>query len=278
MRLPDRPQTKLGLLFGRVAEEYDRVRPEYPASLVDSACRVGGLVPGSRVVEVGCGTGKLTGALAERGLRIDAVDPDAEMIAIARRRLGDAPVRFHLGGFETLELAERSFDAVFSATAFHWVDPALGWKKAARLLRAGGLLALLSHVGGRSEHDEELHAAWREVLPESSWVPREPRVLWAGARERRGNVSEVWAWLTQHDLARVEAAQLYDGVQVESVRIDHEETAEDVLAFVRTTSSYLRLEADRRERLETRIAAIVEKAGGRLRSSVFATLVTARAR
>jgi ubiquinone/menaquinone biosynthesis C-methylase UbiE len=59
-----------GLLFDRVAEEYDRVRLDYPAPLVDTACSLAGLEPGSPVVEIGCGTGKLTERAGERALRV----------------------------------------------------------------------------------------------------------------------------------------------------------------------------------------------------------------
>jgi hypothetical protein len=49
------------------------------------------------------------------------------MLAFAQRRVGatDA-VAFHLSAFEELDLPLGAFDAVFSATAFHWVDPAVG--------------------------------------------------------------------------------------------------------------------------------------------------------
>jgi SAM-dependent methyltransferase len=60
-------------------------------------------------------------------------------------------VDFHVGTFEDVALPERIFDAVFSTTAFHWVDPAVGWAKAARALRPGGMLALITHIGYREE-------------------------------------------------------------------------------------------------------------------------------
>jgi len=267
-----------GGVFDRVADDYDRIRPGYPASLVDAACTTAGSRPGSRVVEVGCGTGKLTVALAERGLRVEAIDPGPRLIGIAERRVGDLPVRFHLARFEDVELPERSFDAVFSATAFHWIDPSVGWTKAARLLRPGGVLSLLAHVGGSSgELDAEFLAAWREALPEAAaWVLRDPRTLWAGAEARRGNVSELWAWLEQCEIGRVEAAALFEGVELTQVPLEREETAEELLALLRTTSTYLRLDAARRRRLEGRLTAAVESKGGTYRSTTFATLVTAR--
>jgi ubiquinone/menaquinone biosynthesis C-methylase UbiE len=266
-----------GTVFDRVAAEYDRVRSSYPASLVDEACALADVGPGSTVVEVGCGTGKLTVALVERGLEVEAVDPGAAMVDIARSRLRDAPVRFHVVPFEQVELPERAFGAVFSATAFHWVDPAVGWSKAAHLLRPGGVLALLTHVGAGTELDREFLEAWREVLPEAAhWVSRDPDTLWAGADERRGDVSELWTWLTKRELASPDAAALFAGAHVSSVRIDHEETAEESLGLVRTTSAYLGLDAERRTRLEQLVNAAFERVGGSFRSTQFATLVTAR--
>jgi ubiquinone/menaquinone biosynthesis C-methylase UbiE len=268
-----------GLLFDHVAAAYDRVRPGYPASLVDEACSLAGLTSGARVVEVGCGTGKLTVSLAERGLRVDAVDPGPEMVAIARRRVGAAPVRFHVGRFEDVELPDRTFGAVFSATAFHWVDPAVGWSKVARVLRPGGILALLAYVGSPTELDDEVLAAWREVLPDAAgWSSRDDRTLWEGAEARRGNVSELWTWLTKRELARAEAAELFGDVRISTVRIEREETPDDALAFVRTTSSYLRLDAGRRRLLERLLAEAIARAGGAVRSTEHATLVSARVR
>jgi SAM-dependent methyltransferase len=189
-------------------------------------------------------------------------------------------VRFHVERFEDLELPAGAFAAVFSATAFHWVDPRVGWSKAARLLQPGGVLALLTHVGGwLLELEAEFLAAWREVLPEAAdWVLRDPETLWRRAEERRSNVSELWAWLEEREIATPEARGLFGDVRIESVSIDLEETADELVALLRTTSAYLRLDSDLRNRLEERLRALVEQAGGIYRSTLFATLVTARVR
>jgi ubiquinone/menaquinone biosynthesis C-methylase UbiE len=240
------------------------------------------LSPGSRVVEVGCGTGKLTGALVERGLRVEAVDPGRELIEVARSRVGESSARFYVARFEDVELPDASFDAIFSATAFHWVDPAVGWSKAARLLRPGGVLALLTYVGGlnlESEVELGFLAAWREVLPEAAtWEARDAKAIWQGAEARHDNVSELWAWLERREIATPEAAELFEDVTLAKVSSEREATTAEGLAFVRTTSSYLRLDPSRQKLLEQRLAAVVEDAGGTYRSTTFDTLVTARIR
>jgi SAM-dependent methyltransferase len=262
-----------GLVFDRVAEEYDRVRPSYPAELVDEACA--GLPSGARVLEIGCGTGKLTRALAERGLRVDAVDPGPALVELARRAVGDGDVSFHIGRFEEVELEPASFDAAFSATAFHWVDPAIGWRKVAGLLRPGGTFALLTHLPGEAPLRDELVAAYREVVPElSSMEVRSEAELWRGAEERRDNVSELWSWLGYRPLARPEAAGLFERADVRHLLREIDETADQYVAHVRTESTYIRLAPEQQARLEELIRAAIERAGG-YHGRIHAVLVTA---
>lgn len=85
------------------------------------------------------------------------------MVAVARRRLGRAPVRFAVVSFEDFE-ADGAFDLVVSATAFHWVDPEVKFDKTARLLRPGGWLALLATA---ERYDDPFGTALLEM-----WVDR----------------------------------------------------------------------------------------------------------
>jgi SAM-dependent methyltransferase len=278
---------RYGQVFDQVAKAYDEARPGYPQALVDLALERGGLVSGARVLEVGCGTGKLTELLVTRGLHVDAVDPGENMIAAARRRVGPSDaVTFHLGRFEDIALPEGAFDAVFSATAFHWVDPAVGWAKAARHLRPGGLLALLVYLHIRDDRssgfEEDLRAVVERHAPElaAEWrPPHELDDLLARARERRGNASEVWDFLMgegRHGLAVPEAAVLYDGVEVASRLETVERTADEMIARLRTTSFYFRLDPARREAFEEDDRRVIERHGGTIRGSLATVLMTAR--
>ncbi len=255
------------------------MRPSYPTVLVAAACARAGLEENSKVLEIGCGTGKLTTELARRRLHVDAVEPGARLVEVARERLGDSSVRFHLERFEDVELGAEAYDAVFSATAFHWVDPDVGWSKVARLLRRNGVFALLQLGLGGGELDQELLGAWREVLPEAStWPSRDAYTLWHGADVRRVDVSELWSWLTNHELARPVAVGVFTDVELLTVPVAREETAETCLSLLRTTSTYLGLDQAVRALFESRIQAIFERAGGVVRATELATLVTARKR
>src|SRR4051794_10070152 len=137
-----------GTVFNEVAGEYDRHRPIYPEVLIDQACEVAGVGPGFRVLEIGCGTGQLTWSLLARGLRVTAVEPGDKLIARARDRLQDAGnVQFVNTRLEDASLPRAHYRAVFSASAIHWVDPDVSWRKVADALVDGGTLALVSYFG-----------------------------------------------------------------------------------------------------------------------------------
>jgi SAM-dependent methyltransferase len=280
---------KLGGVFDGVAEAYDAVRPSYPLELVDAAIRAGGLGAGSRILEIGCGTGKLTELLVERGLRIHAIEPGANLVEAARRRIGDSDaVEFEIAKFEDAELRDRAYDAVFSATAFHWVEPAVGWAKVARILVPGGLFALLTHVGIEDE-DERSDAMERELVEllaiyapaaAEDWKPPLPfDEFMAGARRRNADISDAWDWIMsrgRHGLAVPAAARLFSDVQVDGRLLRDEHTADQVLALMRTTSLYFMIEPDRRTSFENDYRALTERYGGTFPLSDGAFLLTAR--
>lgn len=267
-----------------MAEAYDRHRPAYPEELVDTACEAAGVRSGDRVLEIGCGTGQLTAALVARGLRVLAVDPGPRMIERARMRAGGDAAEFVCGRFEEVALPGRRFDAVFSATAFHWIDPAVGWTKVASLLRPGGALVLITHCGGADpdsiEVERALFAGMAAIAPEivaSFPPPRRATEVLEGAERRRGNVSALWAWISQHDeLAVPEAAGLYDEVRLHSRTTPFERTAEQLNAHMRTTSVSFRLGPERMAALEADTHRVLERFGGHVRLPALAVAVTAR--
>jgi SAM-dependent methyltransferase len=265
-----------GSEFDAIASDYDRVRPSYPAALVDAACDRARLNPGSRVLEIGCGTGKLTEALVARGFEVDAVDPGARLIEVARRRVGDGQVRFHRGRFEDVPLRDGAFEAVFSGTAFHWVDPLVGWEKIAGVLAAGGVVALLqTHlVALVREFDRSV---WRSALPDGeAWPATDPFDVWREAAARNDDVSALWSWLVRHDLHHPRAGDLFGDVRLLTAPVPVEDTAERYLELVATSSVWLRLDPDRRAALARSAHELFAEIGGVDRWVDSAVLVTAR--
>ena len=283
-RLPEAAARRHGKVFDEVAAEYDRHRPAYPDNLIDQACQVAGIGRGDHVLEVGCGSGQLTRALLARGLRVTAVEPGQNLMALARRNLdGAGAVEFVNAQFEDAPLPREQFQAVFSASAFHWVDPAVSWQKAADVLVPGGTLALVQYFGlaePRSEEDQEaVLAAIRKVAPDiaANWPAyRDLDATLAGVERRRGNVSQAWTWLGSYDIGQEYAGGLFGDVQMAVMPKLLEHTPDEVNAVIRTMSFYARLSPVQRQALEREHEAVYERLGRPIRASVVAVLVTAR--
>ncbi|MGW7262864.1 class I SAM-dependent methyltransferase [Streptomyces sp. NPDC054842] len=127
--------------FNAAAAQYAANRPSYPPALLDAVEDLAGRpLAGSRVVDVGAGTGIATALLCERGADVVAVEPGAGMAAEFRRTLPGVPlVR---GDGNALPLADACADLLTYAQAWHWTDPARAVPEAMRVLRPGGALAL----------------------------------------------------------------------------------------------------------------------------------------
>lgn len=262
-------------VFDALAAEYDAHRPAYPDELVDRACT--DFASGDPVLEVGCGTGQLTRSLVARRLHVTAVDPGSRLLARAAGRVDG--VTFVNAPFEAAELPNGQFRAVFSASAFHWLDPDVSWSRAAGALLPGGTLALLQHCGVAANDDQEAQmAALERVAPEiaAGWPTlRLLEVILAGIAERAANVSEVWSWVGQYNLGRP-SGRLFHDVSAAAIPVIREHTAAELIALLGTLSPYHRMTADQQAALGASIVALEEDLGRPIRSTTAAVLVTAR--
>jgi SAM-dependent methyltransferase len=122
--------------FGNVATEYNRLRSGPPAAAVDWLIGTGISV----AVELGAGTGIMSRMLGERIPELYPIEPDPRMREVFANCW---PGRSALAGSaEEIPLPDHSVDAVFSADAWHWFDPATACREIARVLRPGGVLGV----------------------------------------------------------------------------------------------------------------------------------------
>ncbi len=166
--------------FGRVAAIYERSRPEYPPAAIRYLGRVLHLGPGTTIVDLASGTGKLTRALAHLGAARVAVEPIAGMRREFARAVPDVPVV--VGTAESIPLPDGFADAVVVGQAFHWFRPAPAAREIARVLRPGGGLALLWNV--RDESVPWVHAVSELLDRYRRRTPRSQGHRWRSAFER----------------------------------------------------------------------------------------------
>src|SRR5262245_5208616 len=153
------------LVFGEVAEDYERHRPDSPDAVLAAPVAITRVRTGGPALEIGAGTGKATRRLLARGLDVTALEPDPAMAAVARRHASEA--NFVVSGFEDWPLVPGHFAIVVAAQSWHWVDDAIGPRKAAEALRPGGWITLMWNrpdLDSCAWHDD-LQPIYQRIVP-----------------------------------------------------------------------------------------------------------------
>jgi SAM-dependent methyltransferase len=115
------------------------------------------------VVEVGPGTGKATHDLLSRGANVHAVEIGPAMAAKLREVNPSPALRVIVGDFEEIELEDHGFDAVFSATAYHWISAKAQVDRPASVLKPGGVVAIVDTNQVSSPADKGFFAAAQPI-------------------------------------------------------------------------------------------------------------------
>jgi SAM-dependent methyltransferase len=259
----DREQ--LRATFESTASRYHRARPGYPAGLFDELVAVAGLRPGDHLLEVGCGTGKATEPLASRGFRITCVELGAALAAQARQNLaGFDTVDIVTADFESWQPPDHaSYDLVFAATSWHWIDPEVKYRKAWQLLRPGGHLALweAGHVLPASGDPffAEIQSVYDEIGEPhpGGWTYIEPGKL-------------------PDSRAEIERTGLFADVRVRHFDWEISYDADGYIGLLDTFSGHIAMAAWQRDRLYTEIRRrLAARPDGRLRRHWGAVLQVA---
>ena len=250
--------------FDSTADLYDAARPSYPDDLFDDLVRLTGLEPGSRLLEVGCATGKATQPLLQRGFSVVCVELGARLAEVARRNLAGLPVEIHVAPFETWPGEPESFDLVYAATAWHWLDPTTRYVKAHDLLRPGRHLAFWSAVHAFPAGFDQFFSEIQEVYDaigesyEGEWPPAAPHEV----------VDET---------AEVAASGLFGDVEVRRYLWQRDYTADEYISLLDTFSGHIAMEPAKREHLYREIRRrLAQRAGGRVQRHWYAILHVAR--
>jgi SAM-dependent methyltransferase len=182
---------------------------------------------------VGCATGKATRPLLERGCDVVCVELGPQLAAEARRRLG---VEVHNAAFETWDGPPGAFDLVFAATAWHWLEPELRYRRAHALLRPGGHLAFWAADHGFPigfdpffTELQEVYDAIGESYPDS-WPPPTPEEL-------------------PDERPEIEASGLFGDVAVRRYLWELRYTADEYIALLDTFSGHITMRDDQRAQL-----------------------------
>jgi SAM-dependent methyltransferase len=251
--------------FGEVAELYDRARPSYPDELVDDVIALLPAGRPQRALEVGAGTGKATILFAQRGLAIRALEPLPEMAVLAQRNCERYPhVTVERAEFEPWDSARTTFDLLYSAQAWHWIDPELRYRKARSVLATGGVLAAFWNRPDWEANpvQEQIDEVYRRAAPE----------LLPNNAMRLTRSADTWGrW---HE--EIGATSGFERPEVRTYPWTIDYTSGEYLELLRTHSDHIMLDPRRADDLYDGIGRVIDDLGGVLRVTYSTRLCLAR--
>lgn len=247
--------------FEGTAEAYDRYRPRYPAELFRDLRAYASLRAGERILEIGCGPGIATAAVAAWGHPMTCIEPAEEMIAVARSKPGASKVDFLTTTFEDWDLEPGRFGLVYVAQAFHWLDRQTRTERIRAALRPGGAAAVLWN----EQVVTDTHRAFF-VRVQDVYRRHAPALAHQGefrAEPRPGHALGDAPGFADHE------RKLYPWEWTLETR--------EYVALMATHSPHAALPDDARSRLLEDIAGLIDTAfGGRVTETYFAVCDLAR--
>lgn len=238
-------------IFKSVITDYEAARPGYPDALFRDILAYSDRTERKDILEIGAGPGQASDYFTREGFQLTALEISQEQVEYLENKYADHP-NFKAGcsRFEQFTSDDETFDLIFSATAFHWIAPEVGYPKAYRLLRRGGVLAVFWHLASILEPQtgmlQQIRAIYREIAPElDDYLD--------------GDAAEA---LHQLRLSQIATDHLFQDPVSRVYHWNDVYTTQRYLQLMNSYSDFHSISPEKREAIQTQVADYIESKGG----------------
>lgn len=234
--------------FDNAALLYDRVRPEYPKQLYDDLFQYKPLTPESRVLEIGTGTGKATRPVLDRQCAYLGLEPGENLAALAWEKYRNEP-HFSLltQTLQAYACDSETYDLIYAATAFHWIEESYGYQRVYELLKPGGAFARFAYHALPDENRpalmDEIQTLYTRFYPR----PQKPKPFDLKNAEALAQLAQKYGFINTQ-------AHLYHQIK--------DFSADEYLMLLHTYPDHMAIEPDHRKKLFEGIHAAIIRHGG----------------
>ena len=145
-------------MFDEVALIYEKRRPNYGIQLFEDVIKYSAITSSKSIIEIGCGTGQATEPFLSTNCKVTAVELGENLASYTRGKFNEYKTLNVLQcSFEDYECDDNKFDMLYSASAFHWIPDEIGYKKAYRIIKKGGTIALFWNKPSVNSKDNPLY-------------------------------------------------------------------------------------------------------------------------
>ena len=247
--------------FNHAAKIYDASRPSYPDEVIDWIIRRTGVKKDRRLLEIGAGTGQATLKFAERGYGIHCVEMGENLANILLKKGKDYDLTVDVSAFEKWQ-PKTPFKTpfIFSATAFHWIDPGVKYKKCHELLEDRGYLVLMWHVAPNTQFDQ---------------VKKAYDILWEYYPKKK-NLSKSSHQLIEERRQEIENSGYFLMEDYRAFSWKLHESREQLTKSFFSQSSFVALSSEKQEVLRSKVIDLYQSLEDPLEAEMLTTVYTAR--
>lgn len=254
--------TDFEALFDDNYKIYDKVRPEYPQQLFKDILEYKPLLKSSRIMEIGIGTGKATQFFIDYGCQIASVEPGPKMAKFVRNKYKDYDdFSCYNMTFEKYMGMNNTFDLIYSATAFHWLDQNIAFEKSFKLLKSNGVLARFAYHAGKDTANPELMTEIDKLYAE--YMPGDKDYKPYSENDAKN------AALLASDYG-------FTDIQYKTYNFEKNFTADEYVKLLSTYPDHMRLSEEIREEFFSKIKKTILKFGNKITINYFVDLQLAR--
>lgn len=245
----------LGATFDTEASKYDKMRPGYADELFQAIFEYVKIGEGSRVVEVGSGSGQATLPVLKTGCQLTAIEYGENFSKILMDKFGGYNgFKVITGKFEDAELEDDAYDLIFSATAFHWVPEEIGYPKVYSALKPGGAFARFANRPRNSQNAPELAAEIDALYDE----------YYNKAYDIKSGTKK---WFTEEKAKEISLIPAKYGFTDITYKLFYRErvfTAEEYTQLLGTYSDHIAIEEKIRKEFFSKIEDAINRHGGKI--------------
>ncbi len=246
---------ELGATFDTEASKYDKMRPGYADELFQAIFEYVKIGEGSRVAEVGSGSGQATLPVLKTGCELTSIEYGENFSRILMEKFGGYKgFKVITGKFEDVDLEDDAYDLIFSATAFHWVPEEIGYPKVYSALKSGGAFARFANRPRNSQNAHEL-AAEIDALYEEYY--NKAYDIKSGTKK----------WFTEEkakEISQIPAKYGFTDITYKLFYRERVFTADEYIQLLGTYSDHIAIEETIRNEFFSKIAAAINRHGGKI--------------
>lgn len=240
-------------VFNDIISDYEIARPGYPTELFTDIVEYSMIKNEAKILEIGPGPGQATEYFVKNRYSITGLELGEKQVEYLLKKYSEYKSFNALcTSFEDFNGKQETYDLIFSATAFHWVKPEIGYPKAYNLLKKNGVMAVFWHLSSIIEPKTEMLIQIRNIFRE--YAPKLDSYITMEEAEDLHNLR----------ISEIGTNNLFDKPVTKIYRWDDEYTTQRYLKLINSYSPFHGLSDNKRQAILDNIAVYIDSKGGQI--------------